>query len=75
MEVSLLLDCALGKQEAEPHSEGRKRYSDYDDGSSICKREATEKYRQLPVYQNPRPVVTTNFFAPLRAVPMEGAEV
>jgi hypothetical protein len=29
----------------------------------------------LQVYQKPRPVVTKNFFAPLRAVPMEGEEV
>jgi hypothetical protein len=46
-----------------------------DDGSSISKREAVEKCRPLPVYQKPQPVVTKNFFAPLRAVPMEGAEL
>jgi hypothetical protein len=63
------------KEEAEPHSKRRKRNSDSDDGSSISKREATEKCRPLPVYQMPRPVVTKNFFAPLWAVPMKGAEV
>jgi hypothetical protein len=34
-----------------------------------------EKCRPLLVYQKPRPVVTKNFFAPLRVLPMEGAEV
>jgi hypothetical protein len=61
--------------EAEPHSKHRKIISDSDDGSSISKREATEKCRPLLVYQKPRPVVTKNFFAPLRAVTMKGAEV
>jgi hypothetical protein len=75
MEESLLSECAQGIEEAEPHSKRRKRNNDSDDGSSISKREATEKCRPLPVYQKPRPVVTKNFFAPLRAVPMEGAEV
>jgi hypothetical protein len=75
MEDSLLPECAQGKEEAEPHSKRRKRNSDSDNGSSISKREATEKYRQLSVYQRPRPVVTNNFFAPLRAVPMEEAEM
>jgi hypothetical protein len=75
MEDSLLQECAQGKEEAVPHSKRRKRNSNSDDGSSISKREATEKCRPLPVYQKPRPVVTKNFFAPLRAIPMEGAEV
>jgi hypothetical protein len=34
-----------------------------------------EKCRPLPVYQKPRPVVTKNFFALLRVIPMEGVEV
>jgi hypothetical protein len=34
-----------------------------------------DKSRPLPVYQKPRPVAIKIFFAPLRAVPMEGAEV
>jgi hypothetical protein len=72
MEESLLPECAQGKEETEPHSKRRKRNSD---GSSISKREATEKCRPLSVYQKPRPVVKENFFAPLRAVPMQGAEV
>jgi hypothetical protein len=75
MEDSLLPDCAQGKEEAEPHSKSRKRNSNPDDGSNISKREVTEKYRPLLVYQKPRPVVTKNFFAPLRAIPREGAEV
>jgi hypothetical protein len=75
MEESPLPECAQGKEEAEPHSKRRKRNNDSDNGSSISKREATEKCRPLPVYQKPRPVVTQNFFAPLRTVPMEGAEV
>jgi hypothetical protein len=75
MEDSLLPECAQGKEEATPHSIRRKRNSDSDEGSSISKGEATEKCRPLPVYERPRPVVTKNVFAPLRAVPMEGAEV
>jgi hypothetical protein len=63
------------KEEAEPHSKRRKRNNDSDDSRSITKRETTEICRSLPVYQKPRPVVTKNFSAPLRAVPMEGAEV
>jgi hypothetical protein len=75
MEDSLLPECAQGEEEAEPHSKRRKINSYSDDGSSNSKREATEKCRPLPVYQKPRPVVTKNFFAQLRAVAMEGAEV
>jgi hypothetical protein len=75
MEDSLLLECAQGKEVTEPHSKRRIRNSDSDDGSSISKWEATEKYRPLPVYRKPRPVVTKNFFAPLTAVSMEAAEV
>jgi hypothetical protein len=75
MEDSLLPECAQGKEEAETQSKRRKRNSDSDDGSSISKREATEKCRPLPVYQKSRPVVTKNLFAPLRPVHMEGAEV
>jgi hypothetical protein len=63
------------KKQAEPQSKRRKRNNDSDDGSSISKREATEKYTPLPVYQKRRPVVTKNYFAPLRAVPMQGEEV
>jgi hypothetical protein len=75
MENSLLPECAQVKEEAEPHSKHQKRNSDSNDGSSISKREATEKCRPLPVHEKPRPVVTKNFYPPLRAVPMEGAEV
>jgi hypothetical protein len=50
MEDSLLPECTQGKEEAEPHSKRRKRNSDSDDGSSISKREATEKCRPLPIY-------------------------
>jgi hypothetical protein len=75
MEDSLLPECAQGKEESEPHSKRRKSKNDFDDGSSISKREATEKYRPLLVYQKPRPVAKKNFFAPLRVVPIEGAEV
>jgi hypothetical protein len=75
MDNRLLPESAQGKEEAEAHSKRRKRNSDSDDDSSISKREATEKCRPLPVYQKPRSVVTKNFFAPLRIVPMEGAEV
>jgi hypothetical protein len=74
MEDSLLPVCSQGKEEAEPQRKRRKIKNDSDDGSSICKREATKKCRPLPVYQKPRPVVTKNFFAPLRAVPVEGVE-
>jgi hypothetical protein len=63
MEDSLLPECAQGKEEAAPHSKLRKSNSDSDDGSSISKREATEKCRPLPVYQKTRPEVTKNFFA------------
>jgi hypothetical protein len=49
MEDSLLPECAQGKEEAEPHSKRRKRKSDFDDGSSVSKREPTEKCRPLPV--------------------------
>jgi hypothetical protein len=62
----LLPECDQEKEEDAPHSRRRKRNSDSDDGSSIRKREATEKSRPLPVYQKPRLVVTKNFFAPLR---------
>jgi hypothetical protein len=75
MEESLLPECAQGKEAAQPHRKHRKRNNDSDDSRSIIKREATEKCRPLPVYQKPRPMVTKNFFAPLRAVPMEGAKV
>jgi hypothetical protein len=75
MVVSPLPECAKGKDEAESHNKRLKGDSDSDDGSNISKREATEKYRPLPVYQKPPSVVTKNFFASLRAVPMEGAEV
>jgi hypothetical protein len=74
MEESLLPESAQGIEEAEPHSKRRKTNNDTDDGSSVSKREPTEKCRPLPVYQKPRPVVTKNYFAPLRTVPMEGAE-
>jgi hypothetical protein len=75
MEGSLLPECAQGKEQAGPQRKLRKRNSDSDDGSSISKRKAAEKYRPLPVYQKPLAVVTKNFFAPLRAVTMQGAEV
>jgi hypothetical protein len=75
MEDSLLPEYAQAKEEAAPRSKLRKRNSDSDDGSSISKKEATEKCRPLQVYQKPRPVLTSKFFPPLRAIPMEGAEV
>jgi hypothetical protein len=75
MEDSLLPECAQRKEEAEPHSKGRKSNSDTDDGSSISKMEAREKCRPLPIYQRQRPVVRKNYYAPLMTVPMEGAEV
>jgi hypothetical protein len=75
MEDSLLPECAQGKEGAAPQSKLRKRNSDCDDGSSTKKRETTEKYRPTPVYLQPRPVLTKNFFAPLKAVPMEIAKV
>jgi hypothetical protein len=75
MEDSLLPECTQEKEEATPRNKRRKRNSDPDDGSSISKREATEKCRPLPVYQKPRSVVRNNFFDPLRAVPLVGAEV
>jgi hypothetical protein len=56
-------------------TENVEKKNDSDDSRSIIRRKATEKCRLLPVYQNPRPVVTYNFFAPLRSVPMEGTEV
>jgi hypothetical protein len=71
---SLLPECAQEKKRGRPRSRRRKRNSDSDDGS-ISKRKATDKPRQLPAYQKPRPVATKNYFAPLRAVPMEDAEV
>jgi hypothetical protein len=75
LEDSLLLECAKGSEEDVPRSKRRKRNSDSDDGSCTGKRKATDNSRPLPVYQKPRPVAIKNFFAPLRAVPMEGAEV
>jgi hypothetical protein len=72
---SLLPECAKGSEEDVPHSKRRKRNSDSDEGSSTGKREATDKSRPLPVYQKSRPVAIKNFFAPLRAVPVEAAEV
>jgi hypothetical protein len=75
LEDSLLPECAKGSEEDVPRSKRRKRYSDSDDGSSTGKREVTDKSRPLPVYQKPRPGAINNFFAPLRAVPMKGAEV
>jgi hypothetical protein len=73
MEDSLLPECAQGKEEAAPRSERRKR--NRDSNHSISKKEATETSRPLPVYQKPQPVITKNFFAPLRSVPTEGPEV
>jgi hypothetical protein len=75
MENSLLPEFAQGKVEAEPHSKRRKRNSDTDNDRNIRIREATEKCRPLTVYQKPRAVVTKNFYAPLRAVPTEGAKL
>jgi hypothetical protein len=75
LEDSLLPECAQGKEEAAPCSELHIRNSDSDDDSTISNRQAVEKCRPLPVYQKPRPMVTKNFFALLRAVPMEGVEV
>jgi hypothetical protein len=75
LENSLLPECAKGSEEDVPHSKRRKRYSDSNDGSSTGKGEATDKSRPLPVYQKPRPVAIKNFFAPLRAVSMNGTEV
>jgi hypothetical protein len=72
MEDSLLPECTQGKYEAAPHSKRRKPNSYSDHGSSISKREATEECRPLP---KPRPMVIKNFFAPRRAVPMEGVEM
>jgi hypothetical protein len=74
LEDSLLPECAQGKGKAGFRSKRRKRNGDSDDCTSLRKGEATEKCRQLPVYQKPRPVVTKNIFAPLRAVTMAGAE-
>jgi hypothetical protein len=55
-------------------SRRRKRYRDYEDDSSVSKKEAPEKSRPLPVYQNSRPVASRNFFVPLRIISMKGAE-
>jgi hypothetical protein len=43
MEDSLLPECAQEKEEVEPHNKRRKRNIDFDDGSSISKREAAIK--------------------------------
>jgi hypothetical protein len=75
LEDSLLSECAKGSEEDVPRSKRPKRNNDSDNGSSIGKREATDKSRSLPVYQKPRPVAIKNVFVPLRVVPMEGAEV
>jgi hypothetical protein len=75
MRQSLLPECEQEKEEAVPHRKRRKGNRDSDDGSSISKRENTENCAPLPVYKQPRSVVTKNLFAPLRAVPMEDAEV
>jgi hypothetical protein len=74
LEDSLLPVCAKKREEDVPRSKRRKRNSDSDDSSSTSKRDVTDKFRPLPVYQKPRPVATKNFFAPLRAVSMEGTE-
>jgi hypothetical protein len=55
-------------------SRRRKRDRDYEDDTSVSKKEAQEKSRSLPVYQNSRPVASRNFFAPLRSISMKGAE-
>jgi hypothetical protein len=75
LEDSLLPECAKGSEEDVPRSKRRKRNGESDDGSSTGKRKATDKSRPLSVYQKSRPVAIKNFFTPLRAVPMEGAEV
>jgi hypothetical protein len=75
LEDSLLPECAKGSEEGVFHSKRRKRNSDSADGSSIGKGKATDKSRPLPVYHKPRPVAVKNFYAPFRAVPMEGAEI
>jgi hypothetical protein len=74
LKESLLPECSQEKEKDAPHGRRRKRNSDSDDGST-SKRKATDKHRQLPAYQKPRLVATNNYFAPLRAVPMEDAEV
>jgi hypothetical protein len=75
MRGSLLPECEQEKQKVVPHRKRRNGNSDSDDGSSISKKEEIENCEPLLFYKQPRPVVTKNFFAPLRAVPMEGAEV
>jgi hypothetical protein len=57
---------AKEKRRLRPTAKGRKRNSESDDVSSVSKREKTEKFILLPVYQKPRPVVTKKFFAPPR---------
>jgi hypothetical protein len=52
LEDSLLPECAKGSEEDVPRSKRRKRNGDSDDGSSTNKREATDKFRPLPVYQS-----------------------
>jgi hypothetical protein len=74
MKDTLLPDDTQGKEEVAGKSRFRKRNNYSDDGSSNCKKEATEKSRPLTVYQKPQPVKTKNFVAPPRAVSMDGAE-
>ncbi|PNF27753.1 hypothetical protein B7P43_G12787, partial [Cryptotermes secundus] len=75
--VESLLPEPTQDTEDAPHSRRRKRNSDSDDNgssSSSTKKEAKERSRPLLVYQKPRPVATKYFFAPLRSVPMDGAQ-
>jgi hypothetical protein len=66
--------CARKRGGSAPQQASKEK-SDSDEGSSTSKWEVTEKCRPLLVHQKPRSVATNNFFAPLRAVPMLGAEV
>jgi hypothetical protein len=75
IEDSLLPECAQVKEEAKPNSSHRKEIATLTTVEASVRGRRRKNIDSLPVYQKPRPLVRNNFFAPLMAVPMVGAEV
>jgi hypothetical protein len=68
---------AEGKKIAEKvptQSRSRKQDREYEDNSSVNKKEVPENSRPLPLYQNSRSVASRNFIASMRTIAMKGAE-
>jgi hypothetical protein len=60
-----------GQQDASQAEQNKCRKRDRNSEDECCTKKLK---RPPPTYQNPRPVATNNFFAPLGDLPMENAE-